>query len=200
MAEVAPEATTPAATTPESPEGSGGFDQESVNKIAGQRAKEARQAEINRLLEKSGAESVDQLLEGYITYAQAESEAQSDYEKMEAKNQALEERAAAAEQLADQRLISAELRTALMSRGVPADRVADALALTDRSSLTIENDTVTGLDEAITAMLEPRPWLTETAEPRQPRRAADVTGPRVATGEEPEAQMGSFMAQLLNGR
>lgn len=171
------------------------FTQADLNKIA---ANEKRDG-ISSVLSRLGVETLEEAEQIVTTYNEAQAEAESDLEKLERENTTLKEREKAALKLADDRLIGAELRTALMGAGVPSDRLNDALALTDRSMLSVEQDgSVTGLDDAVKATLEPRSWLTEAQQQEQPpRRAADVSRQVAPTSSDPQQLHGQFLASLL---
>lgn len=173
------------------------FTQADLKKIAANEKREGR----NSVLAELGVDDLDGLKQIVTDYRAAEEEAQSDLDRLEKEREALKEQVKAANKLADDRLIGAELRSALMGAGVPSDRLKDALALTDRSALTVEKDgTVSGLEDAVQATLEPRPWLAEVSEPQAPRRAADVSQRTTQNGsQDPQQQHANFLASLLNG-
>lgn len=173
------------------------FTQADLKKIAANEKREGR----NSVLAELGVDDLDGLRQIVTDYRAAEEEAQSDLDRLEKERETLREQVKAANKLADDRLIGAELRSALMGAGVPSDRLKDALALTDRSALAVEKDgTVSGLEDAVQATLEPRPWLADNAEPQAPRRAADVSQRSPQNGSaDPQQQHANFLASLLNG-
>lgn len=193
-----PSAETPPAETPDAPE-ERTFTQADLNKIAANEKREGRTSVLAEL----GVEDLDSLKEIVTTYNEAQAEAQSDLEKLEAERDTLKEQVKAANKLADDRLIEAKLETALIGAGVPADRVADALRLADRSNLSVgENSTVAGLEDAVTATLEPRQWLTESGTTIT-RRAPDATSkeqPKFDPATMTDEQIDALAQASLNGQ
>lgn len=147
-----------------------------VDKYKGDARREARQAAINELLGKAeGAASIDDLVAAWEEKRTVEEATKSDLAKLEEERDKYKTQAEAAAALANDRLVGAELRTALAAAGVPSDRLADALALVDKSSLEVDDKgTVTGLEGAVKGLLEPRPWLKEEVQQQQ-RRAVDTS-------------------------
>jgi hypothetical protein len=160
--------------------------QAELNRMMGQRARRAAEtAEQQRLSEFEGASSWDDLKAAWQEKLTVEEAIKTEADREREAREAAERERDSLRTLADERLIASELRIALIEKGVPADRVADAAKLVDRDSLSVsDKGEVEGLDEAVKATVESRPWLIEQGtEPTQRRKAPDTT-PNPPAGEE----------------
>lgn len=113
------------------------FTQADVDRILGQRLTEERAKFANHDQLKAKAESVPGL-EASVTKAQDEATAAT--------------------------IRSAGI-LALVTKGVPADRIEAALKLADLTGVKLEGGKVTGVDEAIAATLTAHPFLLPSAPP-----------------------------------
>lgn len=78
----------------------------------------------------------------------------------DAQTDAERSRDAVAESLKVERVANA-FQLAALKANIPADRTGDALALTDLSEMTIDDQgTVTGADEAVKKLIDDKPWVT----------------------------------------
>lgn len=170
-----------------------------LNKYKGTARKEGRQALANDLLSRAqGAQSVDDLVTAWEEKRTIEEATKGETEREREARIAVEQERDEYRALADTRLVDSELRLAFLNAGVPPDRVADAVALVARSSISVDGDSVAGLEDAVKATLEPRSWLTETQQEVQaPRRAADVSQRTVPASSDPQQQHANFLASLL---
>lgn len=193
--------------TPETPEK--GFTQEDLNKIAAKEKREGQQAAINDLLQKTGAESLEEVIAAYSDYqgiqeaVTTEAErAQKEERKLQKKVADANARAEQAETLAETRLVDAEMRTALIDAGVPAARVGSALKLLGRDGLSVKDGKVEGHSEAVEALKGSDSYLFEAPTQTVPRTAPEVDAkPRAPvdvstmSGEE----FGKLQNQVMSG-
>lgn len=159
----APQQTAPATESTEAPQESKGFTQEDVNKIAGNRAKEARQAAINDLLEKTGAESIDDVLSAYEEYQGIQEAVTTEADRANQRAEKLEARAKTAEERYTNTLREFALRDSLRDSGINPERLKGALRLADMSSLEVDSEgNVSGLEEVVEAVRTESPeWFGE---------------------------------------
>ncbi len=87
----------------------------------------------------------------------------TDLEKANDKVTALEADAKTAATALEGTQIASALATAALAKSIPADRLSDAVALTNLDGVTIEAGKVTGADEAVTAMIASKPWIVGKA-------------------------------------
>ena len=170
-------------TTPETPAAK--YTDRDVDKFKGDARGEGREAAINDLLKKTGADSIDDVLVAYTEYQGIQeavtTEADREKEradKLQTKLQAAEQRAEKAETLAQDRLVDAEMRSAMLEAGVPPDRVNSALRLAGRDAVKVgEDGTVEGISEAVEALKGSDSYLFEAPKPTARRTAPDVNTP-----------------------
>jgi hypothetical protein len=99
-------------------------------------------------------------------------------------------------------MISGQLRSEAIRRGIPPDRIDDALLLADKSNVKVnaEDGTIAGTEEAIQSLVESRPWLvgpgvgaiTTTAG----RPAPNLNGGTRGTSATEEAQIQQAMREM----
>lgn len=174
-----------------------------LDKYKGAARKDGRQAAINELLGKvEGAGSVDDLVAAWQEKQQLETAAQSEAERIQQQLNKVQAERDQAMQLAQQRLVEAELRNQLIAAGVPAGSVQlqDAMRVVDTTSLEVGDDgTVGGVQEAIQGALEARPWLTADAQPQQQFfKAVDASDTTHGASDSPERAMASFLGNIIS--
>lgn len=147
--------------------------QADVDKVIASAKRGAKQQGIKEVLAELGVENLDALKQS-LTDAQAAKEAQmSDLEKAQAQAEALKtERDQALEQAktmqaeAIQTLLNSAIITASQSFNDPND----ALQFINRSGIERNEDgSFSGVDEAIKALAESKPYLLKAAEPDKPK-------------------------------
>ena len=179
-----------------------GVDQKTVNKLVGSARTEARDAYVNDLLEKTGAESIDDLLSAHTEYKSLQEKNQTEADKAEQKRVKAEERAQAAEQRYTSTLQTYAVRDALRDAQVNPERLNAAMRLADLSGLEIDKDGKIDPDAitaVVTAVQEESPeWFG--AQQRQVVNAPDTGGTGLkANTSDPDLQHGQWLASLLNG-
>ena len=176
-----------------------GFTQEDVNKIVGSRAKEARQAAINDLLEKTGAESIDDVLAAYTEYSEIQEAVTTEADRAEKAREKAEAKAKQAEERYTSTLREYALRDALRDSGINPGRIPQALKIADSQALEIDADgNVSGVEDVVEAVKEASPEWFGTTEDRRPVRSPDATRQHAPRNDTYEGQMGGFLSQLLN--
>jgi hypothetical protein len=199
----APQAQAPAPESAEaqaSPEARG-FSQEDVNKIAGNRAKEARQAAINDLLEKTGAESIDDVLSAYTEYQGIQEAVTTEADRANQRAEKLEARAKSAEELYTNTLREYALRDALRDSGINPERLKGAMRLADMSALEVDSEgSVSGIEEVVEAVRNDSPeWFEQKS---QRVNAPQTTGTTVSrpNGQTPEEIQANWLLQMIGGQ
>lgn len=173
------------------------FTQKDLNKVAGQRAKEAEQRAINRILEQTGAESIDDVLSGFSEYQGIQEAVTTEADRANEKAERLEKRAKAAEERYTSTLRDYALRDALRDAGINPERLKGAMRLADASALQVDKDgNVSGIEDVVEAVREEAPEFFGTSE--RPRiNAPQTIGTGVATpasSTDPEA---AWQKQLM---
>ena len=121
------------------------LDQVIADRLTREKAKYADYADMKRAKEELDALKASQM---------------TDQEKLKADLAAAQSKGEKAMTTANARLISAELKLAAASAGIPADRLTAALKLADGGTVTVgEDGTVTGAAEAIKACVDANPFL-----------------------------------------
>ncbi len=180
------------------------FTQADLNKIAANEKREGRTSFESEILERTGAESIDDVFTAYTEYQGIQEAVTTEADRANSRAERLETRAKTAEERYTNTLREFALRDSLRDRGVPSDRLNDALALAQRDTLEIGKDgSVAGVEEAVEALLEPRPWLLEGEQQRQrvnaPQTAPLITSPGQANGAPDTTQQhANFLANLLS--
>jgi hypothetical protein len=86
---------------------------------------------------------------------------------------------------ANQRLISAEFRTLAREANVPSDRIAAALKLADLTGVNVDDEgNVSGVKEAVEALIAENPYLAEKTQPKQIGGAGGGGDPADKTKEQ----------------
>jgi hypothetical protein len=179
----------------------GGFTQEDVNKIAGTRAKEAKQAALNDLLQKAGAESVDQLLTAYNDYQAVQEATQTEADRERKSREKAEAKAAEAQSRYTNTLRQYAFRDALRDSGINPERIPGALRLADLDALEVdESGSVAGIEDAVAAVREASPeWFADTQEPRRTITSPQATREATPQGNSYEGGMASHIFRTLSG-
>ena len=131
-----------------------------------------------------------------------EGESRTQLEALQAENARLKAERAGALSKAEQALIRAQSVAILSQRGVPAERIQDALILMDKSQVkaSLDEGVVTGAEEAVQALVESRPWLTgRGVGPRHtenPRPAPNLNAGPQGTPATDEARIAQVMAEM----
>jgi hypothetical protein len=126
---------------------------------------QGRRAAIAELLEKTGAESLDEVLSAYEEYEAIQEAVSTEADRANARAERLLRQAKATEKSVKEWA----LRYALRERNFPSDRLDDAIALADTGALSVDGDgNVSGVADVVKDLLEPRPWLTAKLEVAEP--------------------------------
>lgn len=197
MTEAAPQ-TAPATEAPQDT-APAGFTQEDVNKIAGNRAKEAKQTAINDLLSKAGAESVDDILAAYTERQQQAERQKTEADRAEDARKKAEAKAQQAEERYEGTLRQYAVRDALRDSGINSERLPLALKVADLSSLELDGEgNVSGVDTVVEGIREASPeWFADT-EARQPRTSPSATREARPQENTYEGHMGGFLSNILS--
>lgn len=126
----------------------------------------------------------------------------NEVDDLRAKVQRLESEKAGALVRAEGTMLSAQLRGEMLRRGVPTERIDDALILVDKSNVKVNWDdgSITGAEEAVQALIESRSWLvgpgvgaiTTTAG----RPTPNLNGGTRGTSATEEAQIQQAMREM----
>jgi hypothetical protein len=126
----------------------------------------------------------------------------NEVDELRTKVQRLESEKAGALVRAEGTMLSAQLRGEMLRRGVPAERIDDALILVDKSNVKVNWDdgSISGAEEAVQALIESRSWLvgpgvgaiTTTAG----RPAPNLNGGTRGTSATEEAQIQQAMREM----
>jgi hypothetical protein len=188
--------------TPEAPQSNngGGFTQEDVNKIAGTRAKEAKQAAINDILSKTGVESLDDVFSYVEEYRALEEATATEADKA---NERAEKFEAQFKQEREARLNATRtwaFRDALRDSGINGGRIPGALRLADLDNLEVDGDgNVTGIEEELEKVREASPeWWPESQEPRRTITSPQATREATPQGNTYEGGIASHIFRTLN--
>jgi hypothetical protein len=191
----------PTSETTETQESRAGFTQEDVNKIAGTRAKEAKQAAINEVLQRAGVESLDDVFSYVEEYRALEEATASEADKANERYEKAEAKRKAAEERYTNTLRTFAFRDALRDSGINPERIPGALRLADLDALEVdEGGGVSGLEDAVAAVREASPeWFADAQPERPARRSPQATRQSAPSATDPETQHANFLASLLNG-
>lgn len=174
------------------------FSQADVDRLMGERAARARQAAVNELLQELEIENLDTLRGTVQAQRQAQEAQMTELQKAQRRIQELDEerKRLAAENRT--RVIETEVITAATALGFRNPR--DGMALADLTAVAVGDDgKVTGVEEALKALLEARPYLKAEATPSpapniDAQRGAGITG----AGQPPTYQ--HLLPPALRGR
>jgi len=110
----------------------------------------------------------------------------SEQERIQAELDAAKKKAEEAEQqreqalsAANQRAIKAEFKLAAAGANIRKDALDDAFLLVDKTGITVdENGDVIGLAEAVTKLIESKPYLIDVKEPKEPKQIGGANNPK----------------------
>lgn len=166
--------------------------QEELDRLIGERAKRAETSAINALLQKLGLSKVEELETVVTTQRQAAEKEKTELQKaQEAARRAEKERddlRAQWERDRVDRVIEREARTL----GFAETALEDAAILVDRSLITADGDKISGVKEALEALLKAKPHLKGQAAPAAPDLDANKgkgSAPTQKSKEEREAEL-----------
>ena len=175
--------------------------QADVKKIAENEKREGKQSAIRELLEKTGAESIDDVIARVQSQMQTESEQETVADKAEKARAKAEERAKAAEERYTTTLREFALRDALRDSGINPDRLKGAMRLADISALEVDGEgNISGLEEVVEAVKEDSPeWFGQVERPRVNAPQTNGTGiQRPGNTEDPERDHANWLLGILN--
>lgn len=179
------------------------FTQADLNKIAANEKRSGttagRQAAIEDVLSKTGAESIDDVLSAYTEYKGIQEATESEADRANQRAERLEKRAKTAEQRYTTTLREYALREALRDEGINASRIPLALKVADLESVTVDNDGNVGdITAVVEAVKEASPeWFGEGSRPRVDAPQTRGTGVETpGEGGEP-GDMGSALLSFL---
>lgn len=179
------------------------FTQADLKKIAANEKREGKQSAISEILEKAGAESIDDVLSAYSEFQVIQEAATSEAEKLgteleKTKNQLKTEREARA--TSDK---THALRDSLRDAGINPERLKGAMRLADLSALEVDKEgNVSGLDEVVESVREEAPeFFGSFATERQRINAPQINGtgvkrPGQGAGDPKEQAGQSFIDWL----
>jgi hypothetical protein len=176
------------------------FTQADIKKIAANEKREGKQSAISELLEKTGAESIDDVLTAYTEHQSRREADESAAEKAEKAKTKAEERASAAEERYTTTLREFALRDSLRDAGINPERLKGAMRLADTSSLEVDAEgNVTGLDEVVEAVREEAPeFFGATERPRVNAPQTNGTGVQTpASNTDPQQSYADWLLGVL---
>jgi hypothetical protein len=177
------------------------FSQADLKKIAANEKREGKTSAINELLEKTGAESVDEILSAYSEYSEIQEAVTTEADRANARAEKLEAKAKAAEERYTNTLREFALRDSLRDAGINPERLRGAMRLADLSALEVDGEgNVSGLDEVVEAVKEEAPEFFGDSQGSRPRvNAPQTTGTGVTrpNGQTPEEAHANWLVNLL---
>jgi predicted N-acetyltransferase YhbS len=165
------------------------FTQADLNKIAANEkrsgAKSGREAAISELLQKVGAESLDDVLNAYEEYQTVQQVTETEADKARKRAEKFEARAKDAESRYTNTLREYAVRDALRDEGINAARLPLALKVADMSGLDMGENGVEGVEDVVAALKEASPeWFA-----KQRTNAPETTAPGDRTPRGLQAQI-----------
>lgn len=179
------------------------FTQADLKKIAANEKREGKNSAISELLERTGAESIDDVLSAYEEYQGIQEAVTTEADRANERAERLEKRAKSAEERYTNTLREFALRDSLRDAGINPERLKGAMRLADTSALEVDKDgNVSGLDEVVEAVREEAPEFFGSQE-RQRISAPQTNGtgvPRPAPhAEDVNGVYGRNLLNLLQG-
>lgn len=121
----------------------------------------------------------------------------SEQERIQAELEAAKKKAEEAEQLreqalstANQRAIKAEFKLAAAGANIRPDALDDAFVLVDKTGISVDDDgNVVGVAEAISKLIESKPYLIDTKEPKEPKQIGGANNPKDEEKKTLQAQL-----------
>lgn len=137
--------------------------QKALDDAFADRATRGGTAALAKAAKDAGFDSVDDMTAAAKATKEREDADKSDLDKANDKVTALEADAKTAATALEGTQIASALATAALAKSIPADRLSDAVALTNLDGVTIEDGKVTGAEEAVVAMIASKPWIVGKA-------------------------------------
>lgn len=182
------------------------FSQADLNKIAANEkrsgTKAGREAAITELLEKTGAESLDDVLSAYTEYQGIQEAVTTEADRERTAREKAEEKSKTFQERYTSTVREYALRDALRDAGINSDRLALAVKVADLSEIQVDKDgkLLSGVDEAVQAIQEASPeWFGSQERPRVNAPQTEGTGverPGEGSGD-PRTDMGSALLGFL---
>ena len=176
------------------------FTQADIKKIAANEKREGKQSAINDLLERTGAESIDDVLTAFTEYQGIQEARSTEADRANAKAEKLEARAKAAEERYTSTLRDFALRDSLRDAGINPERIKGAMRLADASALEVDADgNVSGLDEVVEAVRDEAPeFFGATERPRVNAPQTNGTGVSTpASNTDPQQSYADWLLGVL---
>jgi hypothetical protein len=176
------------------------FSQADLKKIAANEKREGKTSAINELLEKTGAESVDEILSAYSEYSEIQEAVTTEADRANARAEKLEAKAKAAEERYTNTLREFALRDSLRDAGINPERLRGAMRLADLSALEVDGEgNVSGLEDVVEAVKEDSPeWFGSTERPRiNAPQTNGITTPSSSNAQTPEEAHAQWLVSLL---
>jgi hypothetical protein len=198
-----PEGFTPEAPTPDSQEAARTLTweehQAELKRVGSKEKKEGRTAREKDLLEKAGAESLDEVIAAYQAQKQVEAEMESAADKAEKAKAKAEERAQAAEERYTNTLRTYAIKDAFRDSGINPERMKAAMRLADMSALEVDgNGEVSGIEDVVAAVQEESPEWFGSTEPQAPRRSADTSRQPISRASDPNEGFGNWLIGVVD--
>ena len=133
--------------------------QKALDDAFADRATRGGTAALAKTAEAAGFDSIDDMATAAKATKEREDADKSDLDKANDRVKALEADAKTATTALEGTQIAAALATAALAKDIPADRLQDAVALTNLDGVTVKDGAVTGAEEAVTAMIAAKPWI-----------------------------------------
>jgi hypothetical protein len=150
------------------------FSQADLKKIAANEKREGKQSAINELLEKTGAESIDDVLAAYSEYSAIADAVESEADRANTKAEKAEAKAKQYQERYTNTLKTYALRDALRDAGINPERIGAALRIADTAVLGVDAEgNVSGVAEVIEAVSDEAPEFF-TARTQQQRVSAPL--------------------------
>jgi hypothetical protein len=160
--------------------------QADMDRLVADRVARAERGAVANLLKDLGVESADDLKAMAKAQAAADEAAKTDLQKAQEAQQAAERLAASAAAGLEQQLVANAFLAEGLKAGIPAERLGDALALADTSTVEVADGVVSGMAEAVKALVEAKPWVVGTMPNGKPAGSGADGGAR-GTGDKPPA-------------
>jgi hypothetical protein len=130
------------------------------------KAQQAREAAIAEILEKTGAESIDDVLSAWVEYQGIQEAVMTEADRANQRAERLEKRAKAAEERYERTVKEYALLYALKASGVKEERLHLALKLADMEHLSVsDSGKVDGIEVVVEDLKEAIPeWFGESHE------------------------------------
>ncbi len=156
---------------------------------------EGRTARENELLEKTGAESIDDVLSAYTEYQGIQEAVTTEADRANERAEKLEKRAKTAEERYTNTLREYALRDSLRDAGINPERLKGAMRLADMSALEVDSEgNVANIESVVEAVQQEAPEFFGTSE--RPRvNAPQTTG----TGVQRPGPTGDSKADMGQG-